>query len=88
VPEDLNPLTKELAAIAAAVAGHCQPCFTYHHKQALAVGASPDAIQAVIELARTVRSAGDRHMDEFVTRRMSEEALNTLATGPAGEQPA
>jgi AhpD family alkylhydroperoxidase len=88
VPEALDPLTKELAAIAAAVAGHCQPCFTYHHKQALAVGASPGAIQAVIELARTVRSAGDRHMDEFVTGRMSEEALKTLATGPAGEQPA
>jgi len=88
VTEALDPLTKELAAIAAAVAGHCQPCFTYHHKQALAVGASPEAIQAVIELARAVRSAGDRHMDEFISRRMPEEALKTSAPGAAGEQPA
>lgn len=70
--EGLDPKTKELVGIAAAVAGHCQPCFAYHYKEALNLGATREEIQGAVELARAVRSAGDRHMDEFVTRRMSE----------------
>lgn len=70
--EALDPKTKELVGIAAAVAGHCQPCFTYHYKEARNSGATMEEIQEAVELARAVRSAGDRHMDELVTRRISE----------------
>ena len=73
--EALDPKTKELAGIAAAVAGHCQPCFAYHYKEALSLGVPVEAIRAAVELARAVRSAGDRHMDEFVTRWMSEAVV-------------
>jgi AhpD family alkylhydroperoxidase len=68
--ETLEPKAKELVGIAAAVAGHCQPCFAYHYKEALRLGVSEEAIRATIELARAVREAGDKHMDEFVARRM------------------
>lgn len=67
----LDPKTKELVGVAAAVAGHCQPCFEYHFKVALNSGVTVEEIQAAVELARAVRGAGDRHMDEFVTRRLS-----------------
>lgn len=68
--EALDPLTKELIGIGAAIAGHCQPCFAVHYKEALRLGASVEAIEAAIELARAVRAAGDRHMDDFASRRM------------------
>lgn len=68
----LDLKTKELIGIAAAVAGHCQPCFAHHYREALNAGVSIEAIQASVELARAVRGAGDRHMDEFVARRMSD----------------
>jgi AhpD family alkylhydroperoxidase len=81
--EALDSLTKELVGIAAAVAGHCQPCFAYHYKEALAAGASLDAIQASVELARAVRSAGDRQMDELVSRRMAGELVGAVGKGMA-----
>ncbi len=67
----LEPKTKELVGIAAAVAGHCQPCFAYHYKEALRLGVSEEAIRAAVELARNIRQAGDKHMDEFAARRMA-----------------
>lgn len=69
--EALDPRTAELVGIAAAIAGHCQPCFDFHYKKALEVGVSPEQIRAAITLARAVRSAGDRHMDEHANRRMT-----------------
>lgn len=65
----LEPSVSELAAIAASVAGHCQPCFAHHHKEALALGVSIEAIQEIIGLARQIRAAGDRHHDDFIARR-------------------
>lgn len=76
--EAIEPRARELVGIAAAVAGHCQPCFAYHYKEALALGVSLEAIQAAVELARAVRSSGDRHMDEFVTRRMTEAIVGGI----------
>ncbi len=75
--EALDPLTKELVGIGAAIAGHCEPCFTYHYREALRLGASAGAIEAAIELARAVRGAGDKHMDEFVSRRLADTSLST-----------
>lgn len=69
--EALEPKIKELVGVAAAVAGHCQPCFAYHYKEALRLGVSEEAIRAAMELARAVRQSGDRHMDEFASRRMT-----------------
>ncbi len=73
----LDPATKELLGVAAAVAGHCEPCFAYHYKEAVALGISVEVIQAAIELARAIRGSGDRHIDEFVTRRMAQAVLGS-----------
>ncbi len=69
--EALDPKTKELVGIAAAVAGHCQPCFAYHYKEATRLGVSEEVIRAAVDLARSVRQAGDKHMDEFAARHMA-----------------
>ncbi len=67
----LDPRTTELVGIAAATAGHCQPCFDFHYKKALELGVSLDEVRAAVTLARAVRAAGDRHMDEHANRRMT-----------------
>lgn len=80
IAEILEIVTKELIGIAAAIAGHCQPCFAYHYKEALSLGASNEAIQAAIELARAVRASGDRHMDEFAAHRMTGRSGSRIGT--------
>ncbi len=78
--EALDPATKELVGIGAAIAGHCQPCFAYHYKEALRLGVSLEAIAAAVEMARAVRTAGNKHMDEFASHRMADASV----TGASG----
>jgi AhpD family alkylhydroperoxidase len=66
-----NSETIELAAIAAAVAGKCQPCFAYHFKQAQKLGIPDEQIREIIQLAKDIRASGDKHMDEFAERRQT-----------------
>ncbi len=80
--ETLDPRTAELAGIAAAVAGHCQPCFDYHYQKALELDVTVAEIQATVKLARAVRAAGDRHMDEHVARGMADETIPPISPSP------
>jgi AhpD family alkylhydroperoxidase len=73
----MNVATKELVAIAAAVAGKCQPCFVYHYKQAREQGIGEDLIREAVQLAKDIRASGDKHMDEFAERRMMESDKET-----------
>lgn len=68
--------TKELVAIAAAIAGKCQPGFADRVQQAQELGIPADQIREAIQLAREVRASGDKHMDEFASRRMTEPSNN------------
>ncbi len=69
--EELDAVTRELVGIAAAIAGHCRPCFSYHYKEARNLGIAENQIRAAIELAQAIRSSGDEHMDEFAARAMA-----------------
>lgn len=73
----MDEKTRELAAIAAAVAGKCQPCFAYHFKQAQELGIPNEQIQEIIQLAKDIRASGDKHMDAFAERRMKESEENS-----------
>jgi len=68
----LDPITNELVGIAAAVAGHCEPCFNYHYNEALNLGIPFVAIEEAVNLARAVRRAGQMHMEEFARRQMGK----------------
>ena len=79
--EVLDPRIGELVGIGAAVAGHCQPRFDYHYRKALELGVRDDEIRAAVALARSVRAAGDRHMDEHVARGMADETIPPASGG-------
>ncbi len=68
--EVLDPRTKELVGIAAAVAGLCQPCFEYHFQEAQKLGIPLEEIKATIRLAQSIRQAGKSNMDKFVQAKM------------------
>ncbi len=44
-PGALDTKTKELIAVAASVAAHCQWCIAFHTKEALEAGATPEEIR-------------------------------------------
>jgi len=75
----LDARTNELVGIAASVAGHCQPCFDFHLRKGLDLGVSLDEIRAAVALARAVRTAGDRHMDEHADRAMTAASVDLPA---------
>ncbi len=62
----MDPKTKELVAIAASVAGRCQPCFRHHLMKARELGISEDDIREAVDLAERNGNAGGQRMDEFV----------------------
>jgi AhpD family alkylhydroperoxidase len=57
--------TKEIAAIAASVAGHCQPCLKHHMEKARLLGIPEEDIQGAIRLAQAISGKGDERMQEF-----------------------
>ncbi|MGD9780686.1 MAG: carboxymuconolactone decarboxylase family protein [Kiritimatiellia bacterium] len=73
----MDATTKELVALAAAIAGKCQPCFAYHYKQAQELGIPDDQLREAIQLAKDIRASGDKHMDEFASRRKTTASHNT-----------
>lgn len=68
--EAINPKVRELIGIAAAVAGHCQPCFEYHLEQARKLGLSEGEIKTAVKIAQAVRKAGDDSMDKYVNDKL------------------
>ncbi len=70
--EALDPIMEELIGIAAAVASQCECCFTDHYNEALDLGIPFKAIEEAANLARSVCKRHQKHIDEFVTRRMGK----------------
>lgn len=71
--EHLDERTKELVGIAASVAGHCRPCFLYHFKEATKLGISIAEIHEVVKCANSISAAGDRGMNEYISKIMKGE---------------
>lgn len=70
----IEPRTKELIGIAAAIAGKCGPCFNYHYEEAVRLGVPDADILEVVEFAKEIRAAGGRHMDESAEKKMRRRA--------------
>ncbi|MFA5312689.1 MAG: carboxymuconolactone decarboxylase family protein [Methanomassiliicoccales archaeon] len=62
----MDERTKELVAISASIAGHCQPCFKHHFTKARELGISMEEIREVAGLASRISGVGDQRMVEFV----------------------
>lgn len=69
---EMDPKTKELAALAASLAARCQPCFTYHLQLARELGVDEELIREAVAVAKEVRAGADRKMDDFIERQMTE----------------
>ncbi len=66
----MDEICKELVAISASVAGHCQPCFLLHLAIARQVGVPEGDIREAIRWASAISDNGDRQMLEFVETEM------------------
>jgi len=62
----MDERTLELVAIAASVAGHCQPCFKHHLGKARELNIEEEDIRKAISLASRISGIGDMRMAEFV----------------------
>jgi len=68
----LDPKTKEFIGIAAAVAGHCQPCFDYHFIEARKLGIILEEVKATVKIAQAVRQAGNNNMDKYIQMKLED----------------
>ncbi len=66
----MDEKTKELVGITASVAGHGRPCFLNHFKQAKKEGVSQEDINELVEFARSISTAGDKGINEFISKTM------------------
>ena len=78
----MNAQTKELIAIGASVAGHCQPCLTYHITEAKELGVADDRIQAAIEVGHMVEKGATAAMREFARRTVGISKAQTVGCCP------
>jgi AhpD family alkylhydroperoxidase len=69
----MDEKTRELVGIAASIAGHCRICFQYHFKQAKKVGVPIEDINEVIDFSRSISTAGDKGMYEFILNQLKEK---------------
>ena len=69
----MDKKTKELIAIGASIASHCQPCLKYHFEQALENGASIEEIQEAISVGKTVEKGALKAMDNFAKEQMGAD---------------
>ena len=69
----MDPLTKELVALAASVAARCQPCFDHHVKRARELGGTDSDIKDTISLADRIGQVGGQRMMDFIKVRTEGE---------------
>lgn len=62
---------KELIAIGASIAGHCQPCLKYHIEQAIKLGVSLEEINTAISVGKTVEKGALKSMDDFAKEQIA-----------------
>ena len=64
----LDPKIKELAAVAAAIAGNCLPCLKYHFSEATNNGCTEQELNEVIEIANMIKNRPIADIDQFTEK--------------------
>lgn len=77
----MDPETIELVALAASVAGHCQPCFRHHLGKAREMGIPEEDIRKAVSLANRISGVGDQRMAEFVDQVLGEGPIKARDQG-------
>ena len=86
----MTPAVAELAAISAAMASNCEPCFKFHFDKARKLGVSRADLRKAVNVGLSVKSAPHRKVVETAERFLSgseagEGAPNSCC-GPAASQ--
>ncbi|MEX2382602.1 MAG: carboxymuconolactone decarboxylase family protein [Opitutales bacterium] len=63
----MNEQTKELIAIGASIAAHCQPCLKYHYAKARELGVPVEEISAAIDVGHQIERGAGKAMRDFHT---------------------
>ena len=83
----MTPAVAELAAISAAMASNCEPCFKFHFDRARKLGVSRADIRKAVNVGLSVKSAPHRKVVETAERFLSgseaDEGEPNPCCGPA-----
>jgi AhpD family alkylhydroperoxidase len=61
----MDDTIRELTAIGASIAAHCQPCLTFHVDKAKKLGIGEDEISEAIAVGRMIQKGAMTAMDKF-----------------------
>lgn len=68
----MDEKTRELIAVGASVAAHCQPCLRHHVDQAVALGIGKEEIAEAVAVGKIVQKGGLTAMRKFADELMSQ----------------
>jgi AhpD family alkylhydroperoxidase len=75
----MDERTKELVAIGASFAAHCQPCVTFHLNRARELGIGDDEIKEAISVGRMIQNGAMSAITRFVES-ISDSSENKSST--------
>jgi len=83
----MTPSVTELAAISAAMASNCEPCFKFHYDKARKLGVSREDIRIAVSVGLSVKSAPHRRIvetaDRYLASAESVEAAPSSCCAPS-----
>jgi AhpD family alkylhydroperoxidase len=77
----MSPAVAELAAISAAMAANCEPCFKFHFDKARKLGVSREDIRMAVNVGLAVKSAPHRKVVETAERYLASAEPADSAPG-------
>lgn len=77
----MNEQTKELIAIGASVAAHCQPCLKFHYAKARELGVDPTEINAAVEIGHQVSRGAAKAMRDLQEALMAPPSTEASREG-------
>lgn len=66
--------TTELVALSASIAGNCIPCLEWHYKKCIELGIPKEEIRQTIEIAKKVKQAPIKKINEVADQLLSDTA--------------
>ncbi len=81
----MNTNTKELIAVGASIAAHCQPCLKYHYAKARELGLSREEIAEALAIGHQVEAGARKAIRDFEAVLVSGES--TAPEDSCGESP-
>lgn len=80
----MDDKTEELIAIGASIAGHCQPCLSYHVNKAKELGIEEEEVRQAIAAGHMVEQGAASAMRKFAERVLDAPAEDIPACCPDG----